>query len=100
MKKSNFLTSTTTGTNTPGSNEYFFTDSKSPPHKRVKTRPDTSISVNSREGIATMESSNQYKSPLDLLIEDKQVELEKERKKVESRKLIFVNRDHFATQQK
>ena len=27
-------------------------------------------------------SSNQYKSPLDLLIEDKQVELEKERKKV------------------
>ena len=29
-----------------------------------------------------MESSNQYKSPLDLLIEYKQVELEKERKKV------------------
>ena len=88
VEKSNFLTSTTTETNTPGSSEYFSTDnvwdSKSPPHKqqRVKTRPD--ISVNSREGIATMpeKSCNQYKSPLDLLIEDKQVELEKERKKV------------------
>ena len=50
VEKFNFLTSTTTGTNTPGSNEYFFTDSdldsKSPPNKqRVKTWPDTSISV-------------------------------------------------------
>lgn len=88
VEKSNFLTSTVTGTNTPGSGEYFLTDndldSKSPPHKqkRVKMQPD--ISVNSREGIATMpgKSSNQYKSPLDLLIEDKQVQLEKERKKV------------------
>ena len=87
VEKSNFSTSTTTGTNTPGSSEYFFTDSdldsKSPPHKqRVKTRPD--ISVNSCEGIATMpdKSSIQCKSPLDLLIEDKQVELEKEREKV------------------
>ena len=87
VEKSNFLTSTTTGTNTPGFSEYFSADndldSKSPPRKqRVKTRPDRS--VNSREGIATMpeKSCNQYKSPLDLLIEDKQVELEKERKKV------------------
>lgn len=72
VEKSNFLASTTTGTNTPDSSEYFLKDSidldsKSPPHKqRVKTRPD--ISVNSGEGIATMpgKSSNQYKSALGL----------------------------------
>lgn len=87
VEKCNFSTSTVTGMNTPGSSECFFTDeldSKSPPHKqqRVHERPDTS--VNSREGIVTLpvHSSDKYKSPLDLLIQDKQVEVEKERKNV------------------
>ena len=57
-------------------------DSKSPPLKQQRVgadRPD----VNSTEEIVTLPvHSSDYKSPLDLLIEDKQVEVAKERENV------------------
>ena len=88
VEKSTFSTASAAGMNALASNECFSTDmeftSKSPPHKqqRVNAWPDKS--ANSREGIATLtvNSSDQYKSPLDLLIQDMQVEVEKESKKV------------------
>ena len=88
VEKSNFLTASVAGMNALGSSECFSTDnkftSKSPPHKQQRVNGWPDKSANNREGIATLtvNSSDQYKSPLDLLIQDKQVEVEKESEKV------------------
>ena len=88
VEKSNFSTASVAGMNALGSSECFSTDneftSKSPPHKQQRINAWRDKSANSREEIATLtvNSSDQYKSPLDLLIQDKQVEVEKESQKV------------------
>ncbi|KAM7432944.1 hypothetical protein ABFA07_016721 [Porites harrisoni] len=88
VEKSNFSTASVAAMNALGSSECFSTDneftSKSPPHKQQRVNAWRDKSANSREEIATVtvNSSDQYKSPLDLLIQDKQVEVEKESKKV------------------
>ena len=53
------------------------------PHKQQRVNAWPNKSANSCEGIATLtvNSSDQYKSPIGLLIQDKQVEVEKERKR-------------------
>lgn len=71
---------------TPGPGECFFTDhefgSKSPPRKQQRVR-SVPVSANSPEGVTpSVHSNEKYKSPLELLIQDKQVEVEKERRNV------------------
>ena len=81
VEKSNFSTASVAGMNALGSSECFSTDneftSKSPPYKQQRVNAWRDKSANSREEIATLtvNSSDQYKSPLDLLIQDKQVEV-------------------------
>ena len=72
--------------NEPSSSECFSIDygldSKSPPLKQQRVGADLP-DVNSTEEIVTLPvHSSDYKSPLDLLIEDKQVEVGKERENV------------------
>ena len=89
VEKCNFSTSKVTGINMPGSSECSFTDSvldcKSPPRKQqrvINARPDTSVNFHGGMTTLSVNSPDQYQSPLDLLIQDKQVEVEEERKKV------------------
>ena len=73
--------------NEPSSSECFSmgygSDSKLPPVKQQRVGADRPDINNTGEEIVTLPvHSSDYKSPLDLLIEDKQVEVEKEREKV------------------
>lgn len=73
--------------NEPSSSECFSMgyglDSKSPPVKQQQVGADYPDVNNTGEEIVTLPvHSSDYKSPLDLLIEDKQGEVEKEREKV------------------
>lgn len=54
------------------------------PHKQQRVNAWPEKSAKNREEIATLtvKSSDQYKSPLDLSIQDKQAEVEKENKKL------------------
>lgn len=90
-EKCNFSTSTVTVMNPSGFSDCFSvdyeSDTKSPPRKqqRVPERVPAGVFVNNSPkeiDSFSVHSADKYKSPLDLLIQDKQAEIEKEREKV------------------